>query len=474
MKNNTNIHISNRPSIVVIGAGVAGLAAGYLLRETGRKRGLEPRLTILEALPTPGGATRTDHLSGYTCEWGPNGFLDNEPATLALIEQLGISSSLVSSNPQANRRFIYYGGRMRELPLSPPAFLKSDILPLHAKLRMAMEIFIPPLRKDIDETVDAFGRRRLGGRFATYLLDPMVSGIFAGNSQTLSLAAVFPKMAEMEKNYGGLFKAMFAKKREARRAGKETGGPAGPGGKLLTFKTGMGCLTTTLAAKLEDSIITSTGAGCVQSEGGRYSVLTADHRFSADAVILACPSHAAAGIISELAPDAAGAAGDIPFAPVSVVCHGHPAAGLNHALDGFGVLIPRVEGIRSLGSLWSDSIFPGQAPPEHKLLRTMIGGAHDPGILDYSEEELHSIAHRDHDRLFGVRAEPVFRHQYIHPRGIAQYNQGHLTRVDKLDRLERELPGLFFTGASYRGVSVNGCVKDAFRINDLFWDKWRR
>ena len=474
MMNSADTQTLDRPTIVVIGGGVAGLAAGYLLRQTGRERGVEPVLTILEALPEPGGATRTDRISGYTCEWGPNGFLDNEPATLDLVERLGLSESLLSANPRADRRFIYYGGRMRELPLSPPAFLKSNILPLGAKLRMALEYFIPPLRDDIDETVDSFGRRRLGSKFATYLLDPMVSGIFAGNSRELSLAAVFPKMAAMEKTYGGLFKALLAKKREARRAGKNTGGPAGPGGKLLTFKTGMGCLTGTLASELKGAIITSTAAVSLQTEGDRYVVLTEDRRFQADAVVLACPSYAAAEIIRDLAPEAAGAAGGIPFAPVSVVCHGHPADGLSHDLDGFGVLIPRVEGIRSLGNLWSDSIFPGQAPSDHKLLRTMIGGAHDPGILEHSEEELHSIAHRDHGLLFGTLAEPVFRHQFIHPRGIAQYTLGHLPRIGALDRLERELLGLYFTGASYRGVSVNGCMKDAFRINDLFWENWRR
>jgi len=474
MMHSADTHTPGRPTIVVIGAGVAGLAAGYLLRQTGRERGVEPEITILEALPEPGGATRTDRINGYTCEWGPNGFLNNEPATLELVERLGLSGYLLSANPQADRRFIYYGGRMRELPLSPHAFLKSNILPLGAKLRMALEYFIPPLREDIDETVDSFGRRRLGSKFATYLLDPMVSGIFAGNSRELSLAAVFPKMAAMEKTYGGLFKAMFAKKREARRAGNNTGGPAGPGGKLLTFKTGMGCLTGSLAAELKGAIITSAQAVSLQTEDDRYIVLTQNRRFQADAVVLACPSYAAAQIIRELAPEAAEAAGGIPFAPVSVVCHGHPADGLAHDLDGFGVLIPRVEGIRSLGSLWSDSIFPGQAPPDHKLLRTMIGGAHDPGILDQTEDELHSIAHHDHDRLFGVRTEPVFKHQFIHPRGIAQYTLRHLSRVGALDRLERELPGLYFTGASYRGVSVNGCMKDAFRINDQFWENWRR
>ena len=475
MKNNIHHHPPDRPSIVVIGAGVAGQATGNLLRQTGRERGVEPDITILEALPEPGGATRTDFLDGYTCEWGPNGFLDNEPSTLSLVERLGLADSLLCANPRASRRFIYHGGRMREVPLSPPAFLKSNILPLGAKLRLALEFFIPPLQGNIDETVDQFGRRRLGGAFATCLLDPMVSGIFAGNSRELSLAAVFPKMAALEKTYGGLFKAMIARKREARRSGEsKPGGPAGPGGKLLTFKNGMGQLTRTLAAELEGVVLNSAEAVTLLAEQGRYVVKTVDSRFEAEAVVLACPAHAAARIIHDLSLETALAAGDIPFAPVSVVCHGHPAAGLNHDLDGFGVLIPRAEGIRSLGCLWPDSIFPGQAPSGFKLLRTMIGGAHDPGISGLTEAELHAIAQHDHTRLFGVRAEPVFKHTYIHPRGIAQYTRGHLDRVKALDRLERELPGLFFTGASYRGVSVNGCVKDAFRINNLFWDRWRR
>jgi oxygen-dependent protoporphyrinogen oxidase len=499
MKTRLDEYSPRRPSIVVIGAGVAGLATGYLLRETGLERGIEPELTLLEARLETGGATRTDLVDGYICEWGPNGFLDNEPSTLALVERLGLTNSLIRANPRADRRFIYYRGRMREVPLSPPAFLKSNILPLGAKLRLAFEFFIPPRRDDSDETVDSFGRRRLGDMFATYLLDPMVSGIFAGDSRELSLAAVFPKMAALEKTYGGLFKAMLARNRERRRldrrsrAGSSTGhardsrasssrgtgtgsgagGPAGPGGKLHTFKNGMGCLTDALAAALKPAVLTSSEVITLETDHDRYIVKTRDRRFEAEAVVIACPAHVAAGIIRDMAPEAAEAAGNIPFAPVSVVCHGHPVSGLNHPLDGFGVLIPRVEGIRSLGCLWSDSIFPGQAPPNFKLLRTMIGGAHDPDIVGLSEEDLHTVAHGDHDRLFGVRAEPVFRRTYVHPRGIAQYTRGHLGRVETLENLERERPGLFFTGASYRGVSVNGCVKDAFRINDLFWDRWR-
>jgi oxygen-dependent protoporphyrinogen oxidase len=156
--------------------------------------------------------------------------------------------------------------------------------------------------------------------------------------------------------------------------------------------------------------------------------------------------------------------GEIWHAPVDVACHGHASADLGHPLDGFGVLIPRSEGIRALGTLWSDAIFPGQAPRGKRLLRTILGGAHDPEIAELPEEELHATAHRAHRRVMDVRGEPEFRASFRHRRGIAQYTIGHLDRVAKAEALERELPGLHFTGASYRGVSVNGCAKDARQI----------
>ncbi|MEE9553967.1 MAG: protoporphyrinogen oxidase [candidate division Zixibacteria bacterium] len=457
---------SNR--VVVVSAGVAGLSCAYLIRKNCRKMGINLDLTILEAGDRHGGSTRTEMIDGYTCERGPNGFLDNEPATLELIDMLGLKDRLVPADESAGRRFIYHGGKMREIALHPLKFLKSDILPWSAKFRMGLEFFIPRYKGDGDETVLSFGRRRLGESFAKLLLDPMVSGIFAGNIDELSLKAVFPNMYSMEREYGGLFKALIGKKREAKKTGKKAGGPGGPGALLHTFKSGMGELTDSLAGQFESELKISSPVKRIEYSNGSFVVKTEHELFEADSVILACPSFEAATIVNDLDNVTAGKLNAIPFAPVDVVCHGHPKENIAHDVNGFGVLIPRSEGIRSLGCLWSDSIFPGQAPVNHHLLRTILGGAHDYAIAEESFSSINSIAHDDMDKLLGINKEPSFKKIFRHPKGIAQYIVGHLDKLSVIENLEKDLPGLFFTGASYRGVSVNGCVKDAFRVTDLY------
>ncbi len=462
-----------RPRVVIAGGGIGGLATAYMIRTLARERGAVPRITLLESKSSTGGATRTDIVDGFTCEWGPNGFLDNEPATLDIVRRLGLESRLVKASAYATKRFIYHHGQMREVPLSPRAFLSSDILPAGAKLRMALEPAIPAKRSKSDETVYEFARRRLGESFAQYMIDPMVSGIFAGNAKELSLRAVFPKMVEMETQHGGLFRAMIAKRREARRLGTVSGGPGGAAATLTTFANGMGELTSTLADELAGNILTDSEVKCVKLHGEGYEVITQNGKFAADAVVLACPSYAAANIISDISYNAAECLRAIPFAPVDVVVHGHRIEDVGHPLDGFGVLIPRGEDYRALGSLWCDAIFPNQAPKNMHMLRTMIGGAHDPEIVNLSQSQLEQLAASEHRRLFDVTREPVFKRIIRHAKGIAQYTRGHLDRIAKLDLLERQLPGLMFTGASYRGVSVNGCMKDASRVAENLLRQWR-
>lgn len=457
------------PRVVVVGAGVAGLATAFLIRDFGRAASRDVEITILEAGARHGGSTRTDHVDGYLCEWGPNGFLDNEPATFDLIERLGLRDRLLKASDAAANRYIFHSGKLHDVPLKPPAFIRSDILPLSAKLRMALELFLPPKRDDAEETVYSFGRRRLGTAFTNFLLDPMVSGIFAGNTRELSLPAVFPKMVALEREYGGLFRAMFALQKQAKRHGKPVGGPAGASSVLHTFRDGMGELTDALAERMSDALRVNCPVKSVERRDDSWMVRTESAAIEADTVILSCPSFAAAEIIRSLDSLVSSSLSEIEHAPVDVVCHGYRAEDISHALNGFGVLIPRSEGIRMLGCLWSDSIFPGQAPPGRRLLRTILGGAHDRQIVQFGEEELDRIAVENCSRLLPISRPPEFCRIFRHPRGIAQYTIGHLQRVAATEDLERQVPGIFFTGASYRGVSVNGCAKDAIRTAKAFW-----
>ena len=460
--------MSARPRVVVVGGGIAGLATAWLVRMRAAQASLPIELEVLEAEPGAGGYTRSERIDGFLCEIGPNGFLDNEPRTLELVSLLGLEPRLARARPESAHRFIYRGGKLREVPAKPLAFALSDVLPLSVKLRVLLEPFVPARRDGADESVFDFGKRRLGERFAEYLLQPMVSGIFAGDARSLSLASAFPKMAELEATYGGLFRALAAKSVAALRQGgsKNRGGPAGPAGALHTFVDGMGELTGKLAADLAAELRTGTRVLGLRRDGRLFQVELEGSVREADAVVLACPAPAAAGIVASLDERTAAALAAIPYAAVAVACRGYRLEDLGRPLDGFGVLVTRGEAVKSLGALCSDRIFEGQAPEGSRLLRVLVGGAHDPSIADAGPEELDGIVRHDLDALFGASGTPACRRDWIHREAIAQYTLGHGERVAESVRLEGAVPGVYFTGASYRGVSVNGCVKDAFGVSE--------
>jgi protoporphyrinogen/coproporphyrinogen III oxidase len=452
--------------VVVIGAGVSGLATAWWIRREARERRISLALSLFEASSTAGGHVRSEVVDGFVCERGPSGFLDEAPRTLELVDQLGLGHRMITADPAAARRYVYHSGRLHEVPTRPLAFLRSSVLPWSAKARILAEPFVVRRREDCEESVADFARRRLGRGFARYLLDPMVSGIFAGDPEALSLAAAFPKMAALEHEHGGLFRAL-AKRRAA------AGGPAGPAGTLRSFPRGMGELTDALVTELQAELQTNAPVRRLERDGEAWRVILDGRSVEADRLVLACPAHAAAPLVAPLDLGAAAALDAIPFASVGVVCEGHGSADLARPLDGFGVLAPRDEGLRILGVLACDRIFPDHAPAGHRLLRSLVGGARDPAAATLSDDDLGAIVHRDLDRLVGLRGDPRPSRIYRHDRAIPQYTIGHLDRVATIDRFARE-SGLSFTGASHRGVSVNGCIEDAFRTAEAIVDALAR
>lgn len=443
--------------VVVVGGGVAGLTAAFALREDARRRGIPIALTVFEASDRIGGHVKTDRVEGFVFEQGPNGFLDDAPETLALVDQLGLTT--LTADAASARRYVYLDGRAQAIPTRPGAFLRSPILPVSAKLRMAAEIFVPPKRGDDDESVAAFARRRLGDAFARRLIDPMVSGIYAGDPEALSLPAAFPKMAALERTYGGLFRALARRRRERRTSG---GGPAGPAGTLRSFPHGMGELTDALAAALEGQIVTGAPVRRLERTGAACRVVLDGRAVDCDHLILALPAHGAAPLIAPLDASAAEALAAIPFASVAVACEGYGPRALRRPIDGFGVLAPRGEGLRALGVLCGHRIFPAHAPAGRALIRTLVGGARDPEAATLDDDALAEVVHRDLDALVGLAGEADPARCYRHAAAIPQYTLGHRDRVATIDRFAAEA-GIHFTGASYRGVAVNACIADAYR-----------
>jgi oxygen-dependent protoporphyrinogen oxidase len=463
----------NPPHIAVVAGGIAGLATALDLLNAAAAAERPLRVTVFEKADTPGGNLQTLREDGWQLEWGPNGFLDSEPATLRLVHRLGLDDELLPSSDATRHRFLLVNGRLCEIPTSPPAFLKSRMLGWGAKLRMAGELLIPP-RRDLgraaedpttDETVDQFGRRRLGKAFAETMLDPMVKGIFGGNSRRLSLAAAFPRMVELEREHGGLFRAMIALGRKRKAEGK-AGTDAGPSGVLTSFKGGMGALVDAAAAVLEADercdlrlgapVTRITRAADAWHVGG-----TGFDMGPFDAVVDAAPAHAAAGHLRESLPTVSALLSRIPFAPMAVVALGFERGAVKHDLNGFGVLIPTREKRELLGALWTSSIFAGRAPDGKVLIRAMAGGADNPRIMDLDDAALATLVMAELRPLLRIKGNPAMVRIIRHKRAIAQYEPGHLALLAGVERELAQTRGLYLTGASYRGIAVNACAKEA-------------
>jgi len=330
--------------VAVVGGGVSGLTVAYELLDAARAAGHAIDVTVLESADSPGGNIRTDHDHGFTCEWGPTGFLDNAPRTLELARRLGLGDRVLRASEAAADRFIFRAGRLRRVPMSPPAFLRSDVLSLRGKLRLLAEPFVPRGAVDRDRTVHEFAARRIGEEAASVLVDAMVSGIYAGDTRQLSLPATFPKMQRMEADHGGLFRAMLARRRRSRRSGGDgAGGPAGPGGRLTSFRAGLRELIDALAEALGERVRTGVAVRTVSDMGDRgFRVVPGEGApLDVDAVVLSCPAWHAAPLVEAMDPELARPMGEIPSASLAVVHFGYSAGALGREISGFGFLVPR-------------------------------------------------------------------------------------------------------------------------------------
>ncbi len=447
-------------TVAIIGAGVAGLSVAHEIRT--RAPGLD--LIVLEPRERTGGNVRTEIYDGYTCEWGAVGFLDNAPDTLRLVREIGLEPRLLPSSDTARRRYIYRNGRLHEVPTSPASFLTSPLISARAKARLLGEPFAGGPRV-ADESIASFAARRIGPEAAAIMIDSMVSGIYAGDAAALSLRACFPRMWEMERDHGSLFRAMLAT-RKKRKTGDAMGAPAG---RLTSFERGMTELVEALTRSLGASIQTSSPVLELRppATSGGFWIATPGRQIVADAVVLAGPASESADLVRQFGLGLSSALRSIPTAPLAVACLGYDAAQVTAdrgPLDGFGFLVPRSEKMRTLGALWESSIYANRAPAGKALLRVMIGGAHDPNVLELDDEGLFAVVRSDLRTTMGLRVAPEMVRIIRHPRGIPQYTIGHLDRLDRIETELQRYPGLFVAGNSYRGVSINDCIAQAGSI----------
>ena len=448
--------------IAIVGAGISGLCtAHYLVRELS-SAGKPAEIVLFEADRMPGGKMRTVAEGGFRMEWGPNGFLTNKPHALDLVRELGAEDRLARSSDRARKRFIYSERTLHRLPETPRAFLSSRLLSPRGKLRILAEPFAPGPPEGVDESLGDFARRRLGPEALEKLIDPMVTGIYAGDPDRMSLQSCFPLIFDLERRYGGLVKGMLSLRRERRKAGEKREMTAGPGGVLMSFDHGVQTLTDLLAGNLSDGLHLGVKVDrVVRRDGKNVLLLEEDGRrgeVETDVVVVATPAHDAAEMLGDRDPELCGALAAIPYSPIAVVALGYDGAGLENPLDGFGFLIPRGEERRILGALWDSSVFPNRAPDGKALIRAMVGGVRDPALASLPSDTLLGLVRSELAVTMGVRAEPILSRIFFHGMGIPQYLVGHGKLLEKMEERLSGAKGLVLNSNAYRGIALNDCV----------------
>lgn len=444
-------------SIVIIGGGVSGLALAHGLSSRGAG------VTLLESAPRFGGYIQSRDLDGFITEAGPNSFVDREPTLRALAARLGIEGRIRTADPAAKRRYVYTRGKLREVPLSPPALLKSDVVPLGAKLRMMGELFTRRAPEG-EESLADFGRRHVGRTATAVLVDAMQTGIFAGDVEALSVGAVFPKAVELERKHRSLVLGMMRARAEAREAPPLDEDAPKPSGQVASFDGGMQVLVDALARALGPAARTGARVVGLRREGNGWRLAVEEHgqraELAAEKVVLAVPAYVAAELLRPLDEQLAARVEGITYAPIAVVHLGF-APGSAPPQDGFGFLVPTMERRRVLGVIHASATFPWRAEDGRVLYTCMVGGAKRPDLVELDDAALVTLAREELRELAGVTAEPSFTEVVHWKRGIPQYNVGHLARLAAIDEGVARLPGLYLTGNAYQGVGLTDCIRNA-------------
>jgi len=438
--------------VVIVGAGIAGLAAAYELS----RRGVS--FVVLERAPRAGGVILSEQIDGFTIDGGPDALLVQKPDAIRLCEELGIGERLVPTK-LPRLAYVQRGGRLHALPsasiLGIPTrvgpFVRTSLFTWPGKLRMGAELFVPPRRDHADESIGMFMTRRFGREAATYLAEPLLAGIHAGDVDVLSVRALFPRFVEAEAKYGSLLRAFRHR----------SGPPASADGPFRSLPGGLSELVDALVRRIgEEHVRTGTAVACLSGQGGFAVRTIAGDTFPSRAIVLAAPAYVTSSIVRDRDEELSRLCAQIPYTSTATVALGFRREAVAHPLNGSGFVVPRVEDASILAASWLSSKWPHRAPDDHVLLRTFFGGARDPKALERSDVELVSRARSRLRPLLGISGEPVVTRVYRWERASAQHEVGHLDRMAAIERALARHPGLFVTGSGFRGVGIPDCVAD--------------
>lgn len=455
--------------IVVIGGGIAGLAAAYHVRELTQQKSLDIEIKLLEASPRLGGSITTEHIDEFLVEGGPDSFITEKPWALRLCERLGLTPRLVSTQAAFQKIYIVHRGKLQLLPegfflLAPTRlwpFIQTPLFSWSGKLRMACELFLPRGQVNDDESLGSFVRRRFGREALERVAQPLVGGIYASDPDQLSLSATMPRFREMERTRRSVSWAMWSEQR--RRARKAPGGSGARWSLFVTLRGGMQELIETLGQRLpEGSVYLNTPVTQLTRDenkkfwhietGGKESI-------EADGVILATPAYRSSEMLTLVAPDAAQALNQIAYASTATASFGYRREDFPGALDSFGFVVPAIENRKIMACTFSSIKYPGRAPEGRILLRAFIGGMLQPELFHDDDQTIEKNVRAELADLLGVRAAPLFSRIWRHPRSMPQYHVDHGKFVQRIESALESFRGLSLAGSAYHGVGISDCVR---------------
>jgi protoporphyrinogen/coproporphyrinogen III oxidase len=458
--------MENKKHFIVVGGGIAGLSAAYHLLENLTDETAPYKVTVLEADRRWGGKILTERQDGFVIEGGPDTFLATKPWGVALCRKLGIDGRLHGTNPKQKNTYVMRQGKLAALPdglmmMVPSRFgpmIRSGLLSWPQKARMGLDFFMPARSLNGDESLGDFVSRRLGRAAYERLIEPLMSGIYAGDGDQLSLRATFPILIEMEQKHGGLIKGALAlRKQRAKHA------HAGSGSRsiFLTPTSGLAEIVESLVAHLEGKGAELKNGAPVRSikrsPAGYWVEIEDGTILNADGLILAAPAFASGKMLAEVAPDLASQLCAIEYISTSTISMAFRLSDVPRTLDGYGYVIPRREQRKALACTWTSTKFPHRAPDGFALVRVFAGRAGQEDIpLD--ETGLLALAREEVRQTLGITAEPILHKVYVWEDSMPQYNLGHPERLKWIESRLEDLPGLALAGNGYRGIGIPDCI----------------
>ncbi len=444
--------------IAIIGGGISGLSAAFAL-EKHRRAGVEVEYALFESSPRLGGVLLTESIDGCLIEAGPDSFLTEKPWAADLCREVGLAEQLIASNDRDRKTYILVNGHLVPMPdglmfMVPTKMLPAIWSPLFStrtKFRMMREWFQSPRKSPADESVASFVERHYGREVVDRLADPLLSGVYGGHADKLSLRAVLPRFAEMEASHGSLGRALISTL-------QKTPKPAAPKPLFTSLKNGMQQMAGAIISHLPPSTLhINTPVQAIQQQDTSWLVSAGYATDQFDAVILATSTPAAArlGLPTQLTSALAA----IEYTSSVTIAIAYDRQVRQSLPPGFGFLVPRSEGKRLLAATFVHNKFPHRAPPDRALIRCFLGGAHHPAILDQSDEEILRLAKQELRQILHLTAEPLFTRIYKWKDAMAQYNVGHIERINAIEQGCRDLPNLALAGNAYHGIGVPDCVR---------------